>query len=150
MSQPLDPEMFTGCSHVTSPFRIGGKWTPKIIRCLEAGPRRFSELEVPLRGITPKVLTETLRSMERDGLVTRTVHGGIPPRVDYELSTLGRTLLAPMAACCAWAAAHLPELRDARDTHGSSAPAPALARTHETGPGRKTGPPSLSPNVEAS
>ncbi|MEU4503772.1 MULTISPECIES: helix-turn-helix domain-containing protein [Streptomyces] len=150
MSQPLDPEMFTGCSHVTSPFRIGGKWTPKIIRCLEAGPRRFSELEVPLRGITPKVLTETLRSMERDGLVTRTVHGGIPPRVDYELSALGRTLLAPMAACCAWAAAHLPELRDARAAHGSPDPAPALVRTHETGPGRKTGPPSLSPNVEAS
>ncbi|MFF1350107.1 winged helix-turn-helix transcriptional regulator [Streptomyces sp. NPDC058322] len=146
MSQPLDPEMFTGCSHAASPFRIGGKWTPKIIRCLEAGPRRFSELEVPLRGITPKVLTETLRSMERDGLVTRTVQGGIPPRVDYELSTLGRTLLAPMAACCAWAAAHLPELTDARDAHGS----PTRARTHETGPGRKTGPPSLSPNVEAS
>ncbi|MEV5197699.1 helix-turn-helix domain-containing protein [Streptomyces sp. NPDC053720] len=150
MSQPLDPEMFTGCSHVTSPFRIGGKWTPKIIRCLEGGPRRFSELAVPLRGITPKVLTETLRSMERDGLVTRTVHGGIPPRVEYELSALGRTLLAPMAACCAWAAAHLPELSDARDAHGSPDPAPALARTHETGPGRKTGPPSLSPNVEAS
>ncbi|MFH8520698.1 winged helix-turn-helix transcriptional regulator [Streptomyces gelaticus] len=124
MSQPLDPEMFADCSHVTSPFRIGGKWTPKIIRCLEAGPRRFSELEVPLRGITPKVLTETLRSMERDGLVTRTDHGGIPPRVDYELSALGRTLLAPMAACCAWAAAHLPELMEAREEYEAPIPAP--------------------------
>ncbi|WP_371629228.1 helix-turn-helix transcriptional regulator [Streptomyces sp. NBC_00341] len=120
MSQPLDPEMFTGCSHTTSPFRIGGKWTPKIIRCLESGPRRFSELEVPLRGITPKVLTETLRSMERDGLITRTVGAGVPPRVDYELSPLGRTLLDPMAACCAWAAEHLPTLLDARDAHGSA------------------------------
>ncbi|MFE9816305.1 winged helix-turn-helix transcriptional regulator [Streptomyces sp. NPDC005773] len=117
--------MFTGCSHHTSPLRIGGKWTARIIRCLEAGPRRFSELEVPLRGITPKVLTETLRSMERDGLVTRTVGGGIPPRVDYELSALGRSLLTPMAACCAWAAAHLPELEDAREAYeGNPAPAP--------------------------
>ncbi|WP_326670107.1 MULTISPECIES: helix-turn-helix domain-containing protein [unclassified Streptomyces] len=121
MSQPLDPEMFTGCSHVTSPFRIGGKWTPKIIRCLETGPRRFSELEVPLSGITPKVLTETLRSMERDGLITRTVGDGIPPRVDYELSALGRTLLGPMAACCAWAATHLPELEGAREAYEGSA-----------------------------
>ncbi|MEU1352022.1 helix-turn-helix domain-containing protein [Streptomyces sp. NPDC005795] len=109
--------MFTGCSHATSPLRLGGKWTAKIIRCLEDGPRRFSELEVPLRGITPKVLTETLRSMERDGLVTRTVGGGTPPRVDYELSALGRTLLDPMAACCAWAAAHLPELQGAREAY---------------------------------
>ncbi|MGW0779696.1 winged helix-turn-helix transcriptional regulator [Streptomyces sp. NPDC002913] len=118
MSQPLDPEMFTGCSSpAVSPLRIGGKWTPKIIRCLETGPRRFSELEVPLRGITPKVLTETLRSMERDGLVTRTVGDGVPARVDYELSALGRTLLGPMDACCAWAAAHLTELRDAREAY---------------------------------
>ncbi|MEU8505936.1 helix-turn-helix domain-containing protein [Streptomyces brevispora] len=127
MSQPLDPEMFTGCSHTASPFQIGGKWTARIIRCLETGPRRFSELEVPLRSITPKVLTETLRAMERDALITRTVHAGIPAPVTYELTPLGRTLLAPMAACCAWAAAHLPELlgardaRDAREAVGSPA-----------------------------
>lgn len=113
--------MFTDCSPAVPPFRLGGKWTAKIIRCLEVGPRRFSELEIPLRGITPKVLTETLRSMERDGLVTRTVGGGVPPRVDYELSALGRTLLAPMAACCAWTAAHLPELREAREAYERSA-----------------------------
>lgn len=71
------------------------------------------------------MLTETLRSMERDGLVIRTVHGGIPPRVDYELSTLGRTLLGPMAACCAWSAAHLPDLLDAREAYeGDLAPEP--------------------------
>ncbi|MFE3940950.1 winged helix-turn-helix transcriptional regulator [Streptomyces sp. NPDC059118] len=122
MSDPLDPDMFTGCAHAPTPFRVGGKWTPRIIRCLESGPRRFSELEVPLRGITPKVLTETLRSMERDGLVARTDHGGVPPRVEYELSSLGRTLLAPMAACCAWAAAHLPELLDAREAYEGRAP----------------------------
>ncbi|WP_242436915.1 winged helix-turn-helix transcriptional regulator [Streptomyces sp. CB02488] len=120
MSQPLDPEMFTGCSHTASPFRIGGKWTAQIIRCLEPGPRRFSELEIPLRSITPKVLTETLRAMERDALITRTVHvdAPAPAPVSYELTPLGRTLLAPMAACCAWAAEHLPTLLDARDAHG--------------------------------
>ncbi|WUS12790.1 helix-turn-helix transcriptional regulator [Streptomyces sp. NBC_01260] len=111
--------MFTGCSHTASPFRIGGKWTAQIIRCLEPGPRRFSELEIPLRSITPKVLTETLRAMERDALITRTVHAGVPAPVTYELTPLGLTLLAPMAACCAWAAEHLPTLLDARDAHDS-------------------------------
>ncbi|MFF2011260.1 winged helix-turn-helix transcriptional regulator [Streptomyces sp. NPDC058195] len=122
MSEPLDPDMFTGCAHAPTPFRIGGKWTPRIIRCLESGPRRFSELEIPLRGITPKVLTETLRAMERDGLLTRTVTDGTPPRVDYELSALGHTLLIPLNACCAWAATHLPELLDARDAYENTAP----------------------------
>lgn len=116
--------MFTDCSHAASPLRLGGKWTPKIIRCLEDGPRRFSELEVPLRGITPKVLTETLRAMERDALITRTVHTGTPAPVTYELTPLGRTLLVPMAACCAWAAEHLPTLLDARDAYEGLATAP--------------------------
>jgi DNA-binding HxlR family transcriptional regulator len=74
-------------------------------------------LQIPLRGITPKVLTETLRAMERDGLVTRTVYAEIPPRVEYELTPLGRTLLKPMAACCEWTEAHLPNLLDARESY---------------------------------
>ncbi|MFD7865629.1 winged helix-turn-helix transcriptional regulator [Streptomyces sp. NPDC059783] len=118
--------MFTGCDHTDSPFRLGGKWTAKIVRCLEDGPRRFSELALPLRGITPKVLTETLRSMERDGLIARTVGDGTPPRVDYALTPLGRSLLAPMAACCAWAAAHLPEVEGAREAYEDAAPGSAL------------------------
>ncbi|MFI7453562.1 winged helix-turn-helix transcriptional regulator [Nonomuraea sp. NPDC049714] len=116
MKQPLDPEMFSACSAEKPPIRIGDKWTAKIIVCLRSGPRRFSELQVPLRGITPKVLTATLRAMERDGLVTRTVYPEIPPRVEYELSPLGRTLLEPMAAMCAWSRAHLHELLDARES----------------------------------
>ncbi len=109
--------MFRACSQVTPLIQVGDKWTAKIIRCLEAGPRRFSELRVPLRGITPKVLTETLRAMERDGLVTRTAYAGIPPRVEYELSPLGRTLLKPLAASCAWAEAHMAEVLRAREVH---------------------------------
>ncbi|MCA2176775.1 helix-turn-helix transcriptional regulator [Nonomuraea glycinis] len=116
MRQPLDPEMFSGCSAENPPIRIGDKWTSKIIVCLKSGPRRFSELQVPLRGVTPKVLTATLRAMERDGLVTRTAYPEIPPRVEYELSPLGRTLLEPMAAMCAWSRAHLHELLDARES----------------------------------
>ncbi|MFD7716587.1 winged helix-turn-helix transcriptional regulator [Streptomyces sp. NPDC059814] len=131
MSQPLDPEMFMDCSPTTPLIQLGGKWTAKIIRCLEPGARRFSELQVPLRGITPKVLTATLRAMERDGLITRTAHGGIPPRVDYELTALGRSLLAPMAACCAWAGAHLPELLEARDAYEGV----AAASVPQDGPG---------------
>jgi DNA-binding HxlR family transcriptional regulator len=124
VSQSLDPDMFAGCAPVAAPIRIGDKWTGKIIRCLETGRRRFTELQVPLRGITPKVLTETLRAMERDGLITRTAYAEIPPRVEYDLTPLGRTLLKPMAACCDWAQAHLPELLDARQAHEHEAPAP--------------------------
>ncbi|GGZ33771.1 transcriptional regulator [Streptomyces inusitatus] len=126
MSQPLDPEMFAGCTHAAPPIRVGGKWTAKVIRCLETGPRRFSELRVPLRGITPKVLTETLRAMERDALITRTVHAEIPPRVEYELTPLGRTLLVPLNAGCAWAQAHLTELLDARDAHDAREVVPEM------------------------
>jgi DNA-binding HxlR family transcriptional regulator len=107
--------MFAGCTHVTPLFQVGDKWTAKIVRCLEAGARRFSELQIPMRDITPKVLTETLRAMERDALITRTVLAGTPQRVQYELTVLGRTLLAPMAACCEWSQAHLPEVLDARE-----------------------------------
>ena len=104
------------CPSDLSPIRFGDKWTGMVIRCLEGGPRRFSELRVPLRGVTPKVLTKSLRTMERDGLVTRTAYPEIPPRVEYELSPLGRTLLEPMAAMCAWSRAHLHELLDARES----------------------------------
>jgi DNA-binding HxlR family transcriptional regulator len=108
--------MFAGCRASEAPLiRIGDKWTGRIIRCLESGPRRFSELQIPLRGITPKVLTETLRAMERDGLIERTVYSEMPPRVEYELTSLGRTLREPMAACCAWSQAHMPEIFEARE-----------------------------------
>ncbi|GAA1827821.1 hypothetical protein GCM10009682_53770 [Luedemannella flava] len=115
MSQPLDPDMFAGCVDDDPPIRIGDKWTAKVIVCLRDGPRRFSELLAPLRPVTPKVLTETLRAMGRDGLVARTAHGGMPPHVEYALTDLGRSLLTPMAATCAWTREHLPELRAARE-----------------------------------
>lgn len=65
--------------------------------------------------VTPKVLTQTLRALERDGMITRTAYPEIPPRVEYELTPLGRTLFEPIAACREWAAKHLPELMAARE-----------------------------------
>ncbi|MFB9966819.1 winged helix-turn-helix transcriptional regulator [Sinosporangium siamense] len=97
------------------PIRVGDKWTGMIIRCLEHAPRRFSELRVPLRGITAKVLTQSLRTMERDGLITRTVVTGPARQVHYELTPLGRSLLVPLNAMCAWAEEHWDALIDARE-----------------------------------
>ena len=99
------------------PIRVGDKWTAKILACLRGGPRRFSELQVPLTPITPKVLTESLRAMERDGLVIRTAQPGMPPRVEYALTELGRSLFGPLAASCMWNAAHGAQLREARETY---------------------------------
>jgi DNA-binding HxlR family transcriptional regulator len=111
--------MFAGCATgVAMPMRIGDKWTAKIVTCLRDGPRRFSELRVPLRGITPKVLTESLRALERDGMVTRTEYAENPPRVEYELTALGHSLFEPMAVHCAWAAEHLPAVLAARAEAG--------------------------------
>ncbi|MDF5753215.1 helix-turn-helix domain-containing protein [Spongiactinospora sp. TRM90649] len=118
MKEPLDPEMFDpACPSSAMPIRIGDKWTAMVVVCLEEGPRRFSELRVPMRGVTPKVLTQTLRALERDGMVTRTVYPEIPPRVEYELTELGRSLFGPIAACRAWAAAHLEDLMRAREEY---------------------------------
>jgi DNA-binding HxlR family transcriptional regulator len=91
-----------------------------VVRCLEAGPRRFTELRVTLRAVTPKVLSETLRAMERDGLLTRTPYDENPPRVEYALTTLGRTLVPLLDAARAWSTAHLPELLAARRAHDSA------------------------------
>ncbi|GAA1571321.1 helix-turn-helix domain-containing protein [Dactylosporangium maewongense] len=111
----LDPRMFDPvCPSGALPFQIGDKWTAMVVLCLEHGPRRFTELRVPLRAVTPKVLTETLRAMERDGLVVRTAYAENPPRVEYALTDLGRTLLTLIEAVRAWSAEHLPALLAAR------------------------------------
>lgn len=103
------------CPSGLSPIRIGDKWAGMIIRCLEHGPRRFSELRIPLRGITAKALTKSLRALERDGLVQRTTYPDGVRRVEYDLTLLGRSLLEPMDAVCAWSREHWEELLDARE-----------------------------------
>lgn len=94
--------------------RIGDRWTALIVGVLEDGPRRFSEIRDAM-GIAPKVLTETLRALERDGLVTRTAYAEVPPRVEYELTELGRTLREPLAAIRDWAELRMHEILAARE-----------------------------------
>ncbi|MFE5582930.1 winged helix-turn-helix transcriptional regulator [Kitasatospora sp. NPDC056531] len=121
-SAPLPADFFPADCPVQSVPVLGSrKWAWKIIRCLEDGPRRFSELRVPLSGITAKVLAESLRSMEQDGVVARTEYAENPPRVEYALTSLGRTLLGPMDAVCEWSRENLDTLLAARleyERHG--------------------------------
>lgn len=83
--------------------KIGSKWPVLIVSHLEPGPKRFSELKRGIGGITQKSLTSALRELERDGLVERIVTPTLPPRVDYALTPLGRTLLGPLTALTSWA-----------------------------------------------
>jgi DNA-binding HxlR family transcriptional regulator len=94
--------------------RIGDKWSVLIVALLGEGPRRFNEIKRMVGGISQRMLTLTLRGLERDGLVTRTVFPTIPPRVDYELTDLGRSLWTPVEALGAWARGHQAEIASAR------------------------------------
>jgi DNA-binding HxlR family transcriptional regulator len=94
--------------------RIGDKWSVLIIQRLGEGPRRFNEIKRIIGGISQRMLTLTLRNLERDGLVSRTVTPSVPPRVDYALTDLGRDLLIPVSALGQWAIQHTPCIQAAR------------------------------------
>src|SRR6266581_1668549 len=91
--------------------RIADKWTALIIQLLSKKTMRYAELQREIGGISQKMLTQTLRSLERDGLVDRKVYPVVPPKVEYSLSRLGRTLIEPLRALCRWSEKHLPELQ---------------------------------------
>lgn len=93
---------------------IGDKWTVLVVSRLGEGPMRFNELRHAIGGISQKMLTSTLRGLERDGFVTRTVFPTIPPRVDYELTDLGRELLVPVHALGEWAKRNIARVAAAR------------------------------------
>jgi DNA-binding HxlR family transcriptional regulator len=102
--------------------RVGDKWTVLVVSTLGDGPKRFNELRKALGSISQRMLTLTLRGLERDGLVTRTVFPTNPPRVDYELTRLGRSLLEPVSELGSWARKNRPAIHDARarfDTAGN-------------------------------
>lgn len=94
--------------------RIGDKWTALVVQALGQGPRRFNELRREIPTVSQRMLTLTLRNLERDGLVTRTVTPTIPPRVDYELTALGQSLRKPICALVAWATEHSEEIHAAQ------------------------------------
>src|SRR3954449_3360766 len=94
--------------------RIADKWTCLVVYALVDGPARHGQLRRRIEGISQKMLTQTLRSMERDGLLSRRVVDVIPPHVEYALTPLGETLKEPLTAICHWAMDHLPEVQRAR------------------------------------
>jgi DNA-binding HxlR family transcriptional regulator len=112
----FDPQS-ARCQGVSSVLqRVGDKWSVLIVATLADGPRRFSELRREINSISQRMLTLTLRTLERDGLVSRKVTPTIPPRVDYELTPLGRSLQQPVLALAQWAVAHLPQISEAQAT----------------------------------
>ncbi|WP_342362365.1 helix-turn-helix domain-containing protein [Terrarubrum flagellatum] len=101
---------------------LANKWTYLVVCSLRGGPQRFGELTRKLEGVTPKMLTQTLRLLERDGLVSRAIFPVIPPRVDYELTPLGRDLVHLLDQILQWSEQHVPEILKARAKAGANAP----------------------------
>ncbi|MEU6708218.1 winged helix-turn-helix transcriptional regulator [Streptomyces wuyuanensis] len=117
---PQHPEfnvMTATCPSRTSLARIANKWTAMVVIALSADTMRFRDLRTTVDGISAKVLTDTLRDLERDGLVTRHVYAEVPPRVEYELTVLGRTLHRPLEALSRWAEEHTDAVLAARDQY---------------------------------
>ena len=100
--------------------RVGDKWTVLVISTLGDGPKRFGELRKSLGSISKRMLTLTLRGLERDGLATRTVFTTVPPRVDYELTRLGRSLLKPVTEIALWVRKHRRDINNARHRFDTS------------------------------
>lgn len=99
---------------------VGNKWSALVVNALEDGPRRHSQLAARIAGASQKMLTQTLRTLERDGVLTRTVTPSIPVRVDYELTDLGRTLVPILRALKAWSESHIEEIQAARARYDGS------------------------------
>jgi DNA-binding HxlR family transcriptional regulator len=117
----LEPDAFAReCASRVVLARIGDRWTVLLVVALADGALRFSQLRAKIEGITPKVLTQTLRALERDGLITRTVFAEVPPRVEYELTELGRDLLAPIDAIRIWAEEHAVRIVENRERHDAA------------------------------
>jgi DNA-binding HxlR family transcriptional regulator len=102
--------------------RIADKYTVLVVVFLHNKPRRFNELQRVITGISQKVLTQTLRSLERDGLISRTVYPEVPPHVEYALTPLGETLIQPLATLRHWAETHIEAVMDAQSTYDQKHP----------------------------
>ena len=112
---PIKPDVFNAnCDSRQVLDLIADRWSMLVIYALSNQVRRHGELKRMIGGISQKMLTQTLRSLERDGLVSRSVYDVVPPRVEYALTPLGQTLLEPLRAICRWAENHLAQVRSAR------------------------------------
>jgi DNA-binding HxlR family transcriptional regulator len=96
---------------------IADKWAAIAIYRLSKGTKRYNELQKEIGGISQKMLTQTLRNLERDGIVNRRVYPTIPPMVEYSLTLLGETLTEPLSQLCKWAEIHIPEVEKARERY---------------------------------
>ncbi len=111
MSDNPHPHANPDCRAVSELLsRVGDKWTVLIVKALEERGRRFNDLKREVGGISQQMLTRTLRTLERDGMVARTVHHTVPPSVEYNLTDLGRSLAVPVMALADWSFAHLPQI----------------------------------------
>ena len=100
--------------------RIGDTWSVLVVVMLAEGTHRYTELAKRIQGVSPKMLTQTLRGLERDGLITRTVHPVVPPRVDYALTELGRSLYGLVEGLEKWAETHIDDVQAARDAYDAA------------------------------
>jgi DNA-binding HxlR family transcriptional regulator len=115
MDMTIKPGVSAHCRKVGKVLAIvGDKWTVMIVRVLMERPRRFNDIKRTIGGISQQMLTRTLKALERDGMVTRTVHPTVPPQVEYALTELGQSLAIPVRALGAWAGDHLDEIETNR------------------------------------
>jgi len=126
-NQPTAPHE---CQALEVLNRVGDKWSVFVIAHLADGPQRFGELRRSIEGISQRMLTVTLRGLERDGLVTRTMYPVIPPRVDYDLTPLGHSLLTTVTALIGWSQDHTGDIQHAREDYDRNNGTPAPHDTH--------------------
>jgi DNA-binding HxlR family transcriptional regulator len=112
--------------------RIGDKWTVMVVGALHQGPMRYNQIRRAVEGISQRMLTLTLKGLEEDGLVNRTMYPTIPPRVDYELTVLGRKLIVPLQSLYDWAVEHRPAMLAAREKFAKKRRKAALRQTSLT------------------
>jgi DNA-binding HxlR family transcriptional regulator len=111
MDMPAHPGISADCRRMNSVLSlVGDKWTVMIVMVLIERPRRFNDIKRTIGGISQQMLTRTLKALDRDGMVSRTVHPTVPPQVEYALTELGYSLSGPLRALGAWAGAHLEEI----------------------------------------
>lgn len=122
MQPGAEAQMLAKCPVRDVLDRIGDKWSVLILKNLEAGPRRFGALRRMIGDISQRMLTQTLRELQRDGLIQRTVYPTVPPSVDYRLTKLGQSLMDPLEQLVQWSDRHHAKIHKARATFDSSAP----------------------------